>query len=144
VPYVLVGILTLGTALGAGLALTTGPVTVTGTVTDAKPFCSGLAKVADYVYHHTGDQDIAAEEMRLFDRKFSDTVIPTAIANPIGAAITASHRYLSVVDVALAHHGRATKLQVKEVQAAFKDYALNVNTVVTWSKTNCAPSSLPL
>ena len=81
------GILTLGAGLGAGLGLAAGPVTVTGTVTDAKPFCSGLRKVTEYVYRHEDDQNIQVEEVRLFDKTFSNTIIPTAIANPISAAI---------------------------------------------------------
>lgn len=142
VPYVLVGILTLGAGLGAGLGVATGPVTVIGTVTDAKPFCSGLAKVAEYVYHHQDDQDVQVDEMRLFDKTFSRTVI-TAIANPISAAIAASRRYLPVIDVVNAHHGTATNMQATTAIAAFKVYALNVRTVVAWSKTNCASTSFP-
>ena len=139
----LVGILTLGAGLGAGLGVATGPVTVIGTVTDAKPFCSGLAKVAEYVYHHQDDQDVQVDEMRLFDKTFSDTVIPTAIASPISAAIAASRRYVPVVDVVIAHHGSATNSQAKKAIAAYKVYALNVRTVVAWSKTNCASTSFP-
>jgi hypothetical protein len=144
VPYALVGVLTLGAGLGAGLGLATGPVTVAGTVTEAKPFCAGLSKAAEYVYHHEGDQDIRVEEMRLFDRTFSHTAIPSAIAVPISAAIAASRRYLPVVDVVIAHHGSATNSQEKEATSAFSVYALNVKTVIVWSKTNCAPTSLAL
>jgi hypothetical protein len=142
-PYLLVGILTLGTGLAAGLGLATGPVTVTGTVTDAKPFCSGLSRVAEYVYHHQRDQDVQVEEMRLFDKTFSHTLIPTAIASPISAAIVASRRYVPVVDVVIAHHGSATNSQAKTAMAAFNLYARNVRTVIVWSKTNCASTSFP-
>ena len=142
-PYLLVGVLTLGTGLAAGLGLATGPVTVTGTVTDAKPFCSGLIEVTEYVYRHENDQNIQVDEMRLFDKTFSDTVIPTAIASPISAAIAASRRYVPVVDVVIAHHGSATNSQAKKAIAAYKVYALNVRAVVAWSKTNCALTSFP-
>jgi hypothetical protein len=142
-PYLLVGILTLGTGFAAGLGLATGPVTVIGTVTNAKPFCSGLSKVAEYVYHHQRDQDVQVQEMRLFDKTFSHTLIPTAIANPISAAIGASRRYLPVIDVVIAHHGSATNSQAKSAVAAFNVYSRNVRTIVVWSKTNCASSSFP-
>jgi hypothetical protein len=143
VPYVLVGILTLGAGLGAGLGLASGPVMVTGTVTDAKPFCSGLIEVTEYVYRHEGDRNIQVGEMRFFDKTFSDTVIPTAIANPVSAAIAASRQYIPVVDVVIAHHGSATNSQAKKAIAAYNIYALNVRAVVAWSKTNCAPTSFP-
>lgn len=143
IPYLLVGLLTLGTGLAVGLGLATGPVTATDTVMDAKPFCSGLSKVAEYVYHHQGDQDVQVEEMRLFDKMFSHTLIPTAIANPISAAIGASRRYVPVMDVVIAHHGSATNSQAKSAIAAFSVYARNVKTVIAWSKTNCASTSFP-
>jgi len=142
-PYLLLGLLTLGAGLGVGLGLASGPMTVTGTVTDAKPFCSGLAKVTECVYHHEGDQDIQVDEMRLFDRTFSHIVIPTAIANPISAAIAASRRYLPVADIVIAYHGTATNSQATKAIAAYNVYALNVRTVVAWSKTNCALTSFP-
>jgi hypothetical protein len=143
VPYVLVGILTLGAGLGAGLSLAAGPVTVTGTVTDAKPFCSGLIKVTEYVDNHQDVQNISIDGVRLFDKTFSHTVIPTAIANPISSAIAVGRRYVAVMDVVIAHHGSATNSQEIKAIAAYKAFALNLRTVGAWSKTNCAHISSP-
>jgi hypothetical protein len=83
-------------------------------------------------------QNIQAEEVRLFDKTFSDTIVPTAIANPINAAIGAGRRYLPVIDVVIAHHGSATNSQAKKAIAEYKVYALNVRAVETWAKANCA------
>jgi hypothetical protein len=143
VPYVLVGILTLGAGLGAGLGLAAGPVTVTGTVTDARPFCSGLMTVTEYVDNHQDNRNIAIDGVRLFDKTFSHAVIPTAIANPTSSAIAVGSRYVAVMDIVIAHHGSATNSQARRAIAAYKAFALNLRAVSAWSKTNCAQISFP-